>query len=109
MEEALKKVGGKTKGLFKNARHHDAPQTLQKLFNALEYDNHAVTHVLNRRVHQLVHGMGGHFHDSNVLWAYKLAQTDLRALTSATLDAIRGEINATFGDVMTTAEKVRFK
>ncbi|KAK0641911.1 hypothetical protein B0T16DRAFT_439345, partial [Cercophora newfieldiana] len=101
MEEALRKVGGKAKGLFKNARHHDAPQTLQKLFDALEYDNHAVTHVLNRRVHQLVHGMGGHFHDSNVLWAYKLAQTDLRSLTSAALDTIRGEINATFGDVMT--------
>ncbi len=44
MEEALKKVGGKAKGLLKNAKHHDAPQTLQKLFDALEYDNHAVTH-----------------------------------------------------------------
>ena len=109
MEEALRKVGGKAKGLLKNARHHDTPQTLQKLFDALEYDNHATTYLMNRRVHQLVHGMGGYFHDSNVLWAYKLSQTDLRALTHSALDAIRKEINATYGTAITEAKPVVFK
>src|SRR5262249_13027076 len=94
MDEALEKAGGR---LFKTEKHHDVPRALQKLWDALEYDNHAATLPIDLRVHRLVHGRGRYFHDSNVLWAYKLAKTDIRALNKGLIQAIRDEINATYG------------
>ncbi|KAL6885788.1 SpvB domain-containing protein [Trichoderma evansii] len=78
-------------------RHHDMPRTLQPLWDAFDIKFHWTIET-DLVEHQIIHGTGGFFVDSNVLWAHKLSEAkDLWKLNADTLETMRKEINSTYG------------
>nr|XP_036589062.1 uncharacterized protein CTRU02_01109 [Colletotrichum truncatum]KAF6800704.1 hypothetical protein CTRU02_01109 [Colletotrichum truncatum] len=101
MAEAVKrrKAGGTLEKPHDPRLHHDMPKTLKPLWEAFDIDYHQTVRV-DLVEHQIIHGTGGFFHDSNVLWAHKLSQVDdLWKLNAKMLDQMRTKINATFGEI----------
>ncbi|KAL8800253.1 MAG: hypothetical protein Q9182_005309 [Xanthomendoza sp. 2 TL-2023] len=89
--------------------HHTMPQAMKAFFKSKGIDIHDYVIVIGDKMHEIMHGGGGHFDDVLTVWAKKLAPYNLNKITDSQLLKINQEVLAYYDKALTKLPFKRYK